>query len=494
MEKERLTFGESGSLRFVLEWRDDYGTDGPVGRTWANLQLWLADTLVWGELEKSGNPEGIAWSLIEILEFFGNAWPYLIEEEQFPIAFARRFDEPKHLGELWGKSKLHLLHLPEGVADQDDELLRDFLAVHDFSEAFQGAQPPRLLCMRQGNQLLAATVERQWIFSFEAAMSTLESLCSAIVDRISNLSEQRAIAARDRWNYRNSMPVLSRLQIAVGRDESSLRRIWPTDIDSPAANDRLYELKAAARMIGQRLPDEDLKLVLQKINCLVGAKRLRLGTLEAEAQSVLRDHESADPALQGYFLASMLRKHIVRVFGKVDPEMLLSEWNVSIQEIAIQNSNLDAIAVWKGNHTPTIFVNSAGPRAQLPKGRRSTLAHEICHILVDRDGALPAVEVLGGTVPRDIEQRANAFAAEFLLPRIEAAAFIRKNMKFVYISSERRKVVENCLSSLSEIYGASHETTAWQILNSGCLEQNDEQVLKKYMKSIYEPFEFSLPE
>jgi len=39
------------------------------------------------------------------------------------------------------------------------------------------------------------------------------------------------------------------------------------------------------------------------------------------------------------------------------------------------------------------------------------------HLLVDRKGFLPLVEVFGGYAPKGAERRANAFAAELLLPR-----------------------------------------------------------------------------
>ena len=39
--------------------------------------------------------------------------------------------------------------------------------------------------------------------------------------------------------------------------------------------------------------------------------------------------------------------------------------------------------------------------------RRATLAHEICHLLVDRGSALPLVEVLGGRTAEHVERRAS---------------------------------------------------------------------------------------
>lgn len=491
MGQEKLSFGVAGAFRVVLEWRDDYGSDGPIGRTWGALQLWVGDTLVWGELDSSGQIEGITWSWIELLEFLGNAWPYLVEEEQHPIIFDIRQDEPAHIGELWGRAKLRWLKLPEEQVDREDALLRDFLAVHDFAEALQGAHPPKLLILRRGGQILAATVRQERILSFDMTMSTLKDLGEAIKDRLAGLTDLRSEIARTRWANRDTMPTVQRLQIATGRDEPSLRRIWPIDVATNAANDALYELKAAARMIGQKVTDSQLKAILERVYNLPKGKHLALDDLHKKAADVITEHESQDPAAQGYLLASMLRAHLNCETGRVDPQQVLDTWGVSVQKFEINDLPLDAIAVWGAEHAPTILLNPAGPRTHHPTGTRSTLAHEICHLLVDMEGALPVAEVLGGNVPRAIEQRANAFAAEFLLPRAEARACVERDLQYVNTPTGRRDAIGITISGLVDTYGASHETTAWQILNSGCIDPSDKQLmqeLQQHLKSIYDPF------
>jgi hypothetical protein len=285
------------------------------------------------------------------------------------------------------------------------------------------------------------------------------------------------------------VPPAKRLQIAVGRDQPSLTAIWPADINSiDAANDRWYELKAAARMIGRRVSDNTLRTILERLQSLKPGKDLQLGTLLDHAKALLLEHESDEPMTQGYFLASMVREHLGIRKGRVDPERILSSWGVSISDIEIPDSGLDAIAAWKSGHATTILVNRLGPRSQHFTGRRSTLAHEMCHLLADTDGALPAVEVLGGSVSHEIEQRANAFAAEFLLPRVEAAEYITGELRFVHLKREREKLLDRCVDHLAHTYQTSHETTAWQVLNSGAAALGDRKMLHKHLRSIYDPY------
>lgn len=493
MELDRLSFGTPGALRAILEWKHDYGSDGPIGKTWGELQLWIGETLVWGQLDSAGKIDGITWSWIDLLEFIGNAWPYLIEEEQYPIIFNNRTEEqPRRLGELWGYAKLRWNKLAdESRVEKEDALLRDFLVVHDFSEALQGARPPQLLFLRRGNQMIVSTAQHEWILPFESTMSTLKALSETIFAQLASLSDQRSEIARARWKNRDiAMSVSRRLQIATGMDEPSLQYVWPNSISADAANDNLYELKAAARMIGSKLPNNQLKDILEKINKLPNGKHLDLGPLHKNAADVIKEHENSSPAIQGYLLASMLREHLNCKTGKVEPKDILKQWGVTVIDFEIKNSLLDAIAVWGAKHAPTILLNTDGPRAKLPRGTRSTLAHEVCHLLVDIDGALPAAEVFGGNIPSVIEQRANAFAAEFLLPRSAAGNHLAKELKFVHTSDQRFTTTEETISYLAESYGASHETTAWQIKNSGSTELTNDVIraLNTHLKSISDPF------
>jgi Zn-dependent peptidase ImmA (M78 family) len=90
--------------------------------------------------------------------------------------------------------------------------------------------------------------------------------------------------------------------------------------------------------------------------------------------------------------------------------------------------------------------------------------------------------------PARIEQRANAFAAEFLLPRAEAGRFVKARLEYVYSPDERKKEIESMVSRLAKDYDVSHETAAWQMLQSGQIGECDEPVLNSFLKSIYKPY------
>ena len=68
------------------------------------------------------------------------------------------------------------------------------------------------------------------------------------------------------------------------------------------------------------------------------------------------------------------------------------------------------------HHRSAILVNGRYGANAGEAGRRFTLAHELCHLLFDRERGRPLAIASGPWAPRAIEQRANAFAAMLLMP------------------------------------------------------------------------------
>jgi Zn-dependent peptidase ImmA (M78 family) len=162
------------------------------------------------------------------------------------------------------------------------------------------------------------------------------------------------------------------------------------------------------------------------------------------------------PFDQGYQLAIWLREKLARPVDSIEPEDVLRSWGVTISDLQIATDAVDAVCCWGPRHGPTIFLNPNGKHLSSRHGRRSTLAHEICHLLLDRQKALPLAEVLGGRMLNSIESRARAFAAEFLLPRKQAVSALRRSQNPAAL-----------VRSLSRLFVVSPEVVAWQLHNSG---------------------------
>ena len=480
-----LVIGGADGLRCVLSWLDDYGTNGPVARTWGDLQLWVRDTLIWGNpAGNGGRPQGIRWSWIDLLEYLAIAWPYLEEEETHPIDFATLFEAPKHLGELRGRARLRWRSLPEEQVEEEEEQLDDFLLAHDLGQALKGAYPPSLLLLRHGHQMRAATREKEWALRYADSMSTLEALSERIAYRLSDLDDTRSKLALERWQARNQLQTLSRLEAATGLDQETLEQVWPgaiTDANVP------YRLKAAARMAGPYLTEDALRALLAELAQVPAGAARGLSHPRRLAAEVMATHEADEPYVQGYRLAGYLREKLNLGDDRADPEGLLGSWQVTVKDIHLPTEALDAIAVLSQEHQPMVFINTRGLRSRFPTGRRVSLAHELCHLLIDTQGALPAVEVLGGRVPQDVEKRANAFAAELLLPRSRAREITRKQLESADTEETRQAAIEAALDDLAQRFEVSHETAAWQIRNSTVLPEAQADSLQPYLKSLWQP-------
>jgi hypothetical protein len=88
-------------------------------------------------------------------------------------------------------------------------------------------------------------------------------------------------------------------------------------------------------------------------------------------------------------------------------------------------------------------------------------------------------------VSTPLEQRTDAFAAEFLLSRSEAKAYFDEELVCVANCKERDKVINKVIKKLGEMYEVGHELIAWQIRHSGApLDVADMYMLKKKFKKV----------
>jgi hypothetical protein len=213
MGQMNLTFGRIGALHMSLQWRNDHGSAGPISATWGSMQLWVGDTLVWGKVRSDSQVEGVVWNWIDLLEFFGNSWPYLSEQEDWPIPVDYTGKEPDHLNEFWGFARTALQSMPDDIAEEYDERIRDFLIVHDLSEGLHGIAVSPILFLRRGNQMLVGKDKQTVILDFHDTMLTLEQVAEAIAERIAERTDRRSVLALERWRQCRHADTYRRLAI-----------------------------------------------------------------------------------------------------------------------------------------------------------------------------------------------------------------------------------------------------------------------------------------
>jgi Zn-dependent peptidase ImmA (M78 family) len=102
--------------------------------------------------------------------------------------------------------------------------------------------------------------------------------------------------------------------------------------------------------------------------------------------------------------------------GFVDIEGHLAELGVRVADIQLSDAGTAGLAVQPEGAAPHVFVNKRNPKCQFPSGRHFVLAHELCHLLHDHAQGQSLALISGPWAPRELEQRANAFAAALLMP------------------------------------------------------------------------------
>src|SRR6185295_6698188 len=92
------------------------------------------------------------------------------------------------------------------------------------------------------------------------------------------------------------------------------------------------------------------------------------------------------PHQQGYNLAEQLRMARGNPDAHFDIEAFLAEIGVNVDTANLSDVKVDGATVWGVQHGPVIVLNQLSSR-QEPWARRMILAHELCHLLVDRPAA-----------------------------------------------------------------------------------------------------------
>lgn len=399
---------------------------------------------------------GFEWTWLELLEFLGNCWRYFVLDEGAPLGVA-----PSSVPRMLAAAEIEIDRAGPFNGDFEIDQLEAFRETHDLAEAFGGAVLPPLWVMREGSLGWVAADDRFAAAPFDDILAVLEQVGDFVAQAVDNPDYPRSQEAISAWRSRSQCSRISVIEAATG---------FPSDLVAEiesafyGANERVWdnlesdELLAAARLVGPQ-PTSTLQSILATLKDVRSHPSSELDALSDEASRVMATLRDEPPYAQGHALAAWMRRQsrLAQPTGRFDPEQFLALLRVPVIEVPLGLAHIDAIGCWGPRHGPAVLLNRDGPTATSAGRRRATLAHELCHLLVDRSGALPLAEVLGGRSPKHVEQRAGAFAAELLLPRDVAGD------EFVRFGDDHEAGVR----SLRARYLVSSELLAWQIRNSG---------------------------
>lgn len=435
-----------------MTFRDDpdhASADPEVSASWGSFQLWAGGKNLCAHADQGETLESVHWYLLPLLEWLASNWDPLLHEERLPVAVegATAVDS---LRATAAPSEA----LPDTTAaDQEDEWY-EWWQRHAWRAARDGGPFPDLVLRRWRGQVelswgesplaggegltfmassgssrldpvtLAApllevlTEAADFLVSALPASERLAALHAAVAD----LRAPERVGARMAW-----MAGLRNVGFSVRESWERVENVLAEGSAGAraAALDLAQEAGVvrgscqAALLFGAVAPDVSEGDVEQLARLLLeqyapGTETQQLLTV-SEARPVPAD---VPPWQDGLDLANQLRDDLgLSAERPPDVRVVLDRLGIDLVRRDLDDSAIRGVALASDDHRPTILVNGASVFGDSNEAERFTIAHELCHFLVDRgiEGRRLAV-ASGPWAPREVEQRANAFAAYFLMP------------------------------------------------------------------------------
>ncbi len=477
-------FGDIERFGFELAWSDEARADASASEaTRGRLTAWLNGVPVWAS-QRGLETKGVQWTWIELLEHLAAYWPR-ISRETLPHEYS---------GLQLGTIEIELAgKLDDGTIPDSDDIEQkawEFVEAHDLARGQPGIALTPLRIVRMGNDAVVATAGSDIVMPWKEVESVLVNLSEAILERLKIvLKDERAAFIRRSWRDRLDIAVEEWAEICSGVPFEELRNIETAAgrqiiPDTLGAGEESH-LLAAARMAFGTIWGDDWRTLMDSVvrarDDEVQVSR-KLKILIGEAREKLAGEEDLRSYEQGYAVAEEIRPALPdgTADGPLDMENVFAALGIAVKHLNFRGSAIDAVLVWSRNHNAVVFINKNGQHAQESNGLNATLAHELCHILIDHGNALPLVEVTGGNSPPRVESRAKAFAAEILFPRVVATREAEN------LTLDNYKMT---LQAVSSTYRSSRRLIAWQLHNR-CRKQLDPALLeelKRFAASQNEP-------
>lgn len=165
------------------------------------------------------------------------------------------------------------------------------------------------------------------------------------------------------------------------------------------------------------------------------------------------------PAFQwGYHLAREARRKLSVTSGAVPSMRALAEETLGIPIVQTELGETIAGVTVEVGERRAIVLNRSGKNGQVYV-RRATMAHELAHLLYDPPQELNSLRVddyaeldtFSEQLTDKVEQRANAFSAEFLVPQVQAVETFRKS--------------GGSLRTVMDLFGVSFTMARYQVWN-----------------------------
>ena len=420
-------------------------------------------------------PQAVEWTWVDLLEHLASVWGALMAEQTYPFAWLKDATHPE---QCWAVAERRWAGQGEATANLEEPVLLAFERRHNLAAAWKGIGLPALTWLRVGKTVWLYPESGEPIrASFDECRKALLALGNQLESACQYSSNPRVAAAVNAWRNKGEVLEKNFLELVTGFTSEQLKQLqkgqsaeeyWdiPAHVDWDAGEVPDRELLAAARMTSGILDVSVFNQVAKQIRKLKKSTSFELEKWTSQTLEYVARRQASFSFESGYHAAEFIKDKLPAARMKyVDIQALLQKLNITLVEMDMVSDKLDAIAVW-GGRGPCIILNTSRAYADDQNRTRMTLAHELCHLLLDRQGGLPFCEVLGGKTDGFIEQRAYAFAAELLLPR----ALVAQELKELKLW---RGTHREFIQALSQKYAVSKTVVCAQLKDSTVFDQID---------------------
>ena len=490
--------------------------DPELSPSWGSFQIWVGGRNLCAHLEEGEPVDSVHWYLLPLIEWFSHHWDPLLHEERLPgknagisaweSLRATRFPPPaienderqgsrwEHAWQTWW-TRHALRAAREGglFPDVVFRRLRDWVEVSwgsthskttpyrfDIAEAPQGgvyrlppqavAEPLHDVLSNASEYLMTLVGQSRRIKALRRRLQTLEDLPRHREQRLMWLAGLGAHKDTVRTRWRRAVASLSSLA------EAPCRAMLEVS-ESPLV---VAGSCQAALMFGSLAPDVREQDVLSLAQTMVDLYAPEGGSeVTRMAGGAAPVNESMAPAWsQGYELADALHEQFHRRFvgeESVHIDKLVETLGVEVKDLELSDEKVRGVSIAGPQHRPGIVVNLSHAPNSYPSGRRFTLAHELCHLSFDQEEGSRLAIASGPWAPRDVEQRANAFAAMLLMPTSLVQRAVAK-------LTEPLKT----LKGVSEVAGqlqVGRSSVLNHLMNLGYIDESDKQLIEDDLQS-----------
>ena len=403
----------------------------------------------------------------DLFSYLAEFWKPLLLRQTYPMDLT-----PMRPNLLASEAAMRWQNWPQDRIDEEASELDAFEQAHDLSKAFGGLfELPPLWLVREGEHMLCDTGRTFDRLPFAAVVNELAKVGDWIADHLMSADAQkwhRVVEAwrnRDRGNAVNLVSWSASVEAEVAHHLISKGLIEPPKSFAEAANDN-NELLIAARMAGA-LPMDQIAQILEVARRFEHHTAERLDTLSSAALAHLSELGRLEPFAEGEELANFTR-HWLKIgpSQRIDVFKIVDWLGIEVLLEPVGPATFDGLAIAGTRYGPGAFINSNGDRIRSKSGdnlkqdpgARVNLAHELCHLLIDREHPLSAIEVLRSRMPSTVEARARAFAGEFLLPSITAARIWDQAG-----SPTELNALHGVLQELVDSFGVSFSVASWKV-------------------------------